>query len=58
MLTSRTGSKHRLLASELGATDYLTKPYLGPQILETLDQILHPRSDIHPIYTTGDDNGQ
>ncbi|MBE9065816.1 hybrid sensor histidine kinase/response regulator [Leptolyngbya cf. ectocarpi LEGE 11479] len=36
MLTSRTGVKHRQLAQELGATDYLTKPYLTPQLLTTL----------------------
>ncbi|MEM7065164.1 MAG: hybrid sensor histidine kinase/response regulator [Cyanobacteria bacterium P01_B01_bin.77] len=36
MLTSRTGIKHRQLAQELGATDYLTKPYLTPQLLTTL----------------------
>lgn len=36
MLTSRTGVKHRQLAQELGATDYLTKPYLTPQLLTTV----------------------
>ncbi|MGC1307497.1 MAG: hybrid sensor histidine kinase/response regulator [Phormidesmis sp.] len=36
MLTSRAGTKHRLLTEELGATTYLTKPYLTPQLLETV----------------------
>lgn len=36
MLTSRMGKKHRQLTEELGATTYLTKPYLTPQLLETL----------------------
>ena len=36
MLTSRDGSKHRLLAKELGAIAYLTKPYLAPQLLKTV----------------------
>lgn len=36
MLTSRDGSKHRLLAKELGALSYLTKPFLAPQMLKTV----------------------
>ena len=36
MLTSRAGTKHRLLTKELGATTYLTKPYLTPQLLKTV----------------------
>ncbi|MEO0377106.1 MAG: hybrid sensor histidine kinase/response regulator [Cyanobacteria bacterium P01_A01_bin.17] len=40
MLTSRTGGKHRQLAQELGATSYLTKPYLTPQLLATLTDVL------------------
>ena len=45
MLTSRAGNKHRLLTEELGATTYLTKPYLTPQLLKTLaDVIEHPAS--------------
>ncbi|MEO1391713.1 MAG: hybrid sensor histidine kinase/response regulator [Cyanobacteria bacterium J06634_5] len=36
MLTSRGGSKHRMLTKELGATAYLTKPYLSPQLLKTV----------------------
>ncbi|NJL39280.1 MAG: hybrid sensor histidine kinase/response regulator [Leptolyngbyaceae cyanobacterium SM1_4_3] len=33
VLTSRSGEKHRLLALELGATDYITKPYLEHKLL-------------------------
>ncbi|MDV3348462.1 hybrid sensor histidine kinase/response regulator [Leptothoe sp. LEGE 181152] len=40
MLTSRTGMKHRQLAQELGATGYLTKPYITPQLLTTLTNVL------------------
>ena len=40
MLTSRTGIKHRQLAKELGATSYLTKPYITPQLLTTLTDVL------------------
>ncbi|MEM7793422.1 MAG: hybrid sensor histidine kinase/response regulator [Cyanobacteria bacterium P01_C01_bin.118] len=41
MLTSRTGDKHRQLAQNLGATDYMTKPYLIPQLLETINDVLN-----------------
>ncbi|MEM9805636.1 MAG: hybrid sensor histidine kinase/response regulator [Cyanobacteria bacterium P01_D01_bin.56] len=40
MLTSRTGVKHRQLAHQLGATDYVTKPYLSPQLLTVLTNTL------------------
>ncbi|MEO0868333.1 MAG: response regulator, partial [Cyanobacteria bacterium J06642_11] len=40
MLTSRAGAKHKTLAKELGATDYLTKPYLAPQLLAKLSAVL------------------
>lgn len=36
MLTSRTGEKHRLLAKELGAIDYFTKPYRETEILQAI----------------------
>ncbi|MBE9065810.1 response regulator [Leptolyngbya cf. ectocarpi LEGE 11479] len=45
MLTSRAGAKHRLLAKELGATDYLTKPYLAPQLLEKLAAVMTPPTE-------------
>lgn len=45
MLTSRAGAKHRLLAKELGAAGYLTKPYLAPQLLEKLAAVMTPSSE-------------
>ncbi|MGB3291961.1 MAG: response regulator, partial [Phormidesmis sp.] len=44
MLTSRAGNKHRLLTEELGATTYLTKPYLTPQLLKTLAEVIEPQT--------------
>lgn len=40
MLTSRSGEKHHQLAKQLGATDYLTKPYLEQELLKTLQNCL------------------
>lgn len=45
MLTSRTSAKHRQLAQQLGATDYLTKPYLTPQLLMTVNNALNQQSE-------------
>ncbi|MEQ9355983.1 response regulator [Coleofasciculus chthonoplastes] len=38
ILTSRSSEKHRLIATELGANDYITKPFIEPQLLETVQQ--------------------
>ncbi|MGD1862047.1 MAG: response regulator [Leptolyngbyaceae cyanobacterium] len=57
MLTSRTGAKHQLLAKELGATTYLTKPYLAPQLLETLAEVLESQSQSQPLSIKGDSRG-
>jgi CheY-like chemotaxis protein len=40
ILTSRSASKHRLIASELGATDYITKPYLEDKLLKTVAEVI------------------
>ncbi|NEP11478.1 MAG: hybrid sensor histidine kinase/response regulator [Symploca sp. SIO2C1] len=40
ILTSRSGEKHRLIATELGATAYITKPYLEHQLLATVEDVL------------------
>ncbi|MEW6494273.1 MAG: hybrid sensor histidine kinase/response regulator [Cyanobacteriota bacterium] len=40
ILTSRSGEKHRLIASELGATDYITKPFLEHMLLATLSEVI------------------
>ena len=44
MLTSRSGEKHRLIASELGATDYITKPFLENKLLATVMDVLAKNS--------------
>jgi chemotaxis protein histidine kinase CheA/ActR/RegA family two-component response regulator len=40
ILTSRSGEKHRLTASELGATAYITKPYLEHKLLAMVKDVL------------------
>ncbi|NEP62244.1 MAG: response regulator, partial [Symploca sp. SIO2G7] len=40
ILTSRSGEKHRLIAVELGATAYITKPYIEHQLLTTVEDVL------------------
>ena len=40
MLTYRSSEKYRQLAKQLGATAYLTKPYLDKELLQTLEACL------------------
>jgi two-component system, chemotaxis family, sensor histidine kinase and response regulator PixL len=40
ILTSRSSDKHRLIATELGADDYITKPFLEANLLAILSDIL------------------
>lgn len=40
MLTSRSGEKHRLLALEMGAVGYFTKPYRESEILGAIANLL------------------
>ena len=40
MLTSRSGAKHRGVAQMLGASGYLTKPYLEQELIKTIQQLL------------------
>ncbi len=40
ILTSRSGEKHRLIALELGATAYITKPFLEHQLLATVKDVI------------------
>ncbi|MBD2151592.1 hybrid sensor histidine kinase/response regulator [Pseudanabaena sp. FACHB-1277] len=40
MLTSRSGEKHRAVAKMLGASGYLTKPYLEQDLLKTIQTFL------------------
>lgn len=44
MLTSRAGAKHRLLTKELGATTYITKPYLTPHLLKTVAEAIEDKT--------------
>ncbi|MDJ0897940.1 MAG: hybrid sensor histidine kinase/response regulator [Xenococcus sp. MO_188.B8] len=40
MLTSRSGDKHRNLATQLGADGYFTKPYVEQEFINELNKIL------------------
>ena len=40
MLTSRSSKPYRLLAKQLGANDYLTKPYLDQELIDNLQNCL------------------
>jgi chemosensory pili system protein ChpA (sensor histidine kinase/response regulator) len=40
MLTSRSSSKHRQLAMQLGAQAYFSKPYNEQELLQTLEEII------------------
>jgi len=40
MLTSRMGTKHRRLTEALGASGYLTKPYLTPKLLQAISKAM------------------
>lgn len=40
ILTSRSGEKHRQTALDLGATDYMTKPYNDRELLDKINQFL------------------
>lgn len=53
MLTSRGGTKHRLLSQELGATGYLTKPYLNPHLLKTVSEAIEHKA-YQPLSVVGD----
>lgn len=46
MVTSRSSEKHRLLASQLGANAYITKPYLEHMLFETLTDILEKNTQV------------
>jgi chemotaxis protein histidine kinase CheA/CheY-like chemotaxis protein len=48
MLTSRSGDKHRAIASQLGAIGYLTKPFLEHKLLATVKEVMaHTAARIH-----------
>jgi chemotaxis protein histidine kinase CheA/FixJ family two-component response regulator len=43
MLTSRSGEKHRVIATELGAQGYMTKPYFEHKLLATVADAIGSR---------------
>ena len=43
MLTSRSGDKHRKMGESLGASAYLTKPYLEQALIQTLTECLQTK---------------
>ncbi len=43
MLTSRSGNKHRNLATQLGADGYFTKPYVEQEFIKELNKILREK---------------
>ncbi|OUL35448.1 hybrid sensor histidine kinase/response regulator [Nostoc sp. T09] len=45
ILSSRSAEKHRQLAQALGATAYLTKPYLEDKLLSIVGDLINKRSD-------------
>jgi two-component system, chemotaxis family, sensor histidine kinase and response regulator PixL len=44
MLSSRSNEKHRQVARYMGANEYLTKPFLEPELLEVLNNLLRLRA--------------
>jgi two-component system, chemotaxis family, sensor histidine kinase and response regulator PixL len=44
MLTSRSGEKHRNLGQSLGASAYLTKPYLEQALINTLQKCINDKT--------------
>jgi chemotaxis family two-component system sensor histidine kinase/response regulator PixL len=47
VLTSRSAEKHRQLAQALGATAYLTKPYLEEQLISIVEGLIN--NDVNDI---------
>ena len=45
MLTSRSGTKHRNLATQLGADGYFTKPYVEQEFIAEVKKILEERNN-------------
>jgi len=47
MLTSRAGDKHRKKAFELGATDYMVKPYQDDELVATVRRVASKTRMVH-----------
>ncbi|MBD1995050.1 response regulator [Leptolyngbya sp. FACHB-541] len=52
MLTYRSSDKHRRLAMHLGASAYVTKPYLEQEFLDILSRTLNSEQAVHPPMVT------
>ncbi len=52
MLTSRSGAKHRNLATQLGANGYFTKPYIEQEFLLEVKKILDSKQSLGNKSTT------
>ncbi|MGF1539401.1 MAG: response regulator [Pleurocapsa sp.] len=52
MLTSRSGAKHRTLATQLGANGYFTKPYIEQEFLLEIKKILDAKQNLPDKPTT------
>ncbi|MEO0406622.1 MAG: response regulator [Cyanobacteria bacterium P01_A01_bin.135] len=48
MLSSRSSTKHRRLAEQLGAIAYVSKPYLEPQLLAMIAEVLTSKT-LNPV---------
>jgi len=46
MLTSRSSDKHRMLAKQLGAKEYFTKPYIEQEFLTAISTIIKQESPL------------
>ncbi|NEP52016.1 MAG: response regulator, partial [Moorea sp. SIO3C2] len=46
ILTSSSNDKHRLIAAQLGAKAYITKPYLEHKLLTTVTDVIEPISPL------------
>jgi len=46
MLTSRSSDKHRMLAKQLGAREYFTKPYIEQEFLTAISTIIKQESSL------------
>ncbi|HVR61311.1 MAG TPA: Hpt domain-containing protein [Polyangia bacterium] len=55
VVTSRSGTKHRQQARELGATEYLTKPFTAQMLAEILDRVGRGASAPAPASLPGSD---
>ncbi len=53
MLTSRSGDKHRRMASNLGANAYFSKPFQEQELLATIDSLITISDSSNPDHSYG-----